>query len=68
MGVCYVSPIPAEFRLDYRVRDIEGNATWRRVHLWPMPDGGVMLCNPALCRECERERSWHDHGHSEGAE
>lgn len=66
MAGCYVSPIPAEFRLDYRVRDVEGNALYRRVHLWPSPDGDVHPCNPTLCRECEREMSWHDHGRAAG--
>ena len=54
-NVCYVSPIPAEIRPDYRKRRA-GTAVTRRVHLFPQPDGRTVACNPDACRECARER------------
>lgn len=61
MSGCYVSPIPAAIQPNY-YRRVDGWPKMERVHLFPRPDGGVSPCNPDCCRECERERSWHDHG------
>jgi hypothetical protein len=55
----YISPIPAEERLSYYNR-VEGGPVMERVHLWPDRDGIILPCNPALCRECERERTWKE--------
>ena len=59
MAAGYVSPLPVADRPNYRKR-IEGNPTTERVHLWPDREGGVVACNPAGCRECERERTWKE--------
>lgn len=55
----YISPIPAEEAPNYRNR-AEGQAVWERMHVWPRLDGGTEHCNPRLCRECERERTWKE--------
>lgn len=49
----YVSPIPTEERFDYRQRTVDHDPVKRRLHLWPQGP-----CNPAACRECEREATW----------
>ena len=53
----YLSPYPAEVRTNYRNR-IEGVPVVERVHIMPRQDGGEETCQPQLCRECERERTW----------
>lgn len=59
---CYVSPFPTAIQPTYRRRRADGQPSMERVHLLPMRGGGIEACNPRLCRECEREQSWHDHG------
>lgn len=53
LSIAYVSPVPAEVRLDYR-RRVGGNPSKRRVHVW----GADVICEPDGCRECYRERHW----------
>lgn len=59
---CYVSPQPTIMRDVYDRTTGETKLT--RLHLWPGRPGEepIIPCKPALCRECERERTWHDHG------
>jgi len=53
----YISPIPAEFITDYRVR-IAGAPIRRRVHIFRDAGGRALQCLPEACRECWREREW----------
>lgn len=53
----YVSPYPAKVGQNYRNR-VEGTAVVERMHIMPRQDGGEETCQPRLCRECERERTW----------
>ena len=59
----YVSPIPTHTAQAAR-RSIHEQPRTERVHMWPSRsthygDAGLSTpCNPALCRECERERTW----------
>lgn len=57
---CYVSPYPAQIseRYDYTT----GDYVMVRQHIFQQANGIPAKCNPAACRECERERTWHDHG------
>lgn len=53
----YLSPYPAKVQPNYRNR-VEGVAVVERVHIMPRQDGGEDICQPRVCRECERERIW----------
>ena len=54
MSSCYVSPIPARIVPDFGKRR-EGVPILRRLHHYPRHGGGVSLCEPRLCRECQKE-------------
>lgn len=60
---CYVSPFPASFSEQYDYST--GDYVKIRQHFFPEADGTRRRCNPTACRECERERTWHDHGETE---
>lgn len=59
----YASPIPAVMMRQPR-RSVNEEPRSARVHMWPAreryPDFSdqPIPCVPALCRECERERTW----------
>lgn len=53
----YVSTYRAEVGPNYRNR-VEGNAVIERMHIMLRQDGGEETCQPHVCRECERERTW----------
>lgn len=58
---CYISPVPARLAPNYRNR-VEGAPTIDRLHFFTDANGSEQPCDPRACRECERERSWHDYG------
>lgn len=64
MRGCYVSPFPVVIGQVYD--PATGEQRLMRRHLFPPTshpaEPPVVPCKPTLCRECERERAWHDHG------
>jgi hypothetical protein len=56
----YVSPIPVEWPDDYRTRPGHVRGTPARIHMFPQANGRVVWCDPRLCRECEREKTWKE--------
>jgi len=56
---CYVSPVRALWAERYNSTVADYVLT--RTHRFPQPDGSLVNCKPAFCRECWREENWHDH-------
>lgn len=62
---CYVSPVRALWANRYNSTVADYVLT--RTHRFPQPDGSLLNCKSAFCRECWREENWHEHGKGKAA-